>query len=713
MKNRFPSFLCLVSGFLVLHFIIPLMLSVYFPISGVSYATVFISALFTLIFGIKLKRKISVFMTYQNLIIYLTTAIVFFLPFVFKGVSVFTEAGGDIGIYLNYSKKVPNQSEFFGNQWTSSYRLYEKIFSKVSAEIKDKRFSDILKSGDMFGENFRDSSLKSFHSEINESFPPFNWEHNRVHSRNTKMKEYTGWILPQSYINFLFDHHSNLFYYIICYIMYYIGIFSFFLYVKSATSSLLIRFFSVFLLISAHAYVSVPYNHFYPAWMSNLFLLTVILSIISRANINVQFFITVFSAVVSLSFYWPFSVFFCAIFLFLIILNCRKILLNSLIFIMGINLFISFLIFPFFWGGLYNLTVSILSTLILGTKAGSFNADFLGVPHSYTNLSLYKAILGYLHLGNIPPYSSNYLLNLKYDIIFLVGCLVYAVLVSYLTVLNYKKYLLSQQFMLLAVYLFMFYIGKNTLYTQYKAFSYGLLIVYILPFTLIRRDFSPRNIWIISSLIFIFSLTLFSYRIKILQSIVFEENRESFVPMDSFDSITSDRSKVYIIEPHNTSAIFLLDSLTNEFKHMYSREYTYFSLIGISHADVLTKYNPDNFIYVKKEKQEWKTEPFWEKLEREKIIILGPGYISHAKVIVEAEIILPANQSLKFDLYKTENCVIPKVKIWDLEKREYIPYNYSTFEKEECKYHYEYKGNSKWNSILIEGRHNINFAPGK
>ncbi len=708
----------ILMGFIFFDFAIPLIGVAIFSFQMLAYLHLFFTISLLVYLILRKKIIIPTQIEIKSLAtILLIGTFIFFYPVIHKKkMGVFTEGGGDITIYLNLANHIPKDSVTAGNDGSFLLLYLEKIYEHFQKDKSDPSKSFFRNTYQKISDAKNDFE-KALGQEGSVDLvlgskynPPYFWEQERWHRVFMGINNLTGWILPQGYL-----HH--IFYFVPIGIIYFsILSFIYFLYLSliadfvwSNTGSKVKTLTILFLFVCSHAFIYPAYNHYYPAWITGLLFLFSILLFIEKENLQTRFHnleINILLSFVVLAFYWPFWIFFLISIFFYLLFVDSKIERVKSVFCDRFLLKMGFLFSaaPLIWNGLGKV-IPVFSAFFVSDSA-AFSIQYLGKSEAFFTKKILLSMLGYFQLGNIGPYSSEYLSTIKnLQITGSIG-IISICLVTGIILFSLRKWIDIKKILLLfCVYLISLLSSQGTLYNQYKALSYGLVLIYsafsiglILP----KKKYLDT---ILISLLILFSVSLLSYRIAIMQSIVGEKNRESFLSYTEFKDAIDETNPdlVYIIEPYKVSSLYLLDPMIGNVKHLYAREIFYYSQIKTSYAEMIQYFDPKNFVYLKKENGLWTKKFFFEKLEKEGLVYLAPAYFENDKLLIEGEIFFLKNKNLDITV-KPQDCQVPKLLTWNPSDKKYIPVIHSSENKQLCEFQFSISASYDLNSVLIEGR---------
>jgi hypothetical protein len=708
----------IVMGFIFFVFAIPLIGVVLFSFQMIAYLHLFFTISLLVYLILRKKIIIPTQIEIKSLAtILLAGTFIFFYPAIYKmKMGTFTEGGGDITIYQNLASHIPKDSVTAGNDGSFLALYLEKIYEHLQKDESDPKKSFWSNTYQKISDAKNDYE-KTLGQEGSVDLvlgskynPPFFWEQERWHHVFMGINNLTGWILPQGYLHhiFYFVPIGIIYFSILSFIYFlYLSLIADFVWVntKSKTKTLTI----LFLFVCSHAFIYPAYNHYYPAWITGLLFLFSILLFIEKEDLQTRFHnleINILLSFVVLAFYWPFWIFFLiSIFFYLLFVDSKvdrvkSVFCDRFLFKMGFL----FAAAPLIWNGLGKVVPVLIGFFI--SDSSVFAIEYMGKSEAFFTQKILLSMLGFFQLGNIGPYSSEYLSTIKnLQITGYIGILSVLVIMGILFFSLRKWIDIKKILLLFCVYLISLLSSQGSLYNQYKALSYGLVLIYsafsiglILP----KKKYLDT---ILISLLILFSLSLLSYRIAIMQSILGEKNRESFLSYTEFKEVIDESNPdlVYIIEPYKVSSLYLLDPMIGNVKHLYAREIFYYSQIKTSYAEMIQYFESKNFVYLKKEKGVWIRTTLQQKLEKEGLVYLAPAYFENDKLLIEGEIFFLPNKNLNITV-KPQDCQIPKLKLWNPSDKKYIPVIHSSENKQLCEFQFSIPASYYLNSVLIEGR---------
>jgi hypothetical protein len=707
----------IVFAFIIFNLALPLIVLTTFSFQLVAYLHLF-STFLSLLYLLVTKQKVLPSISEGRVVftVLLVSVSVFFYPFLHRQkMGIFTEGGGDITIYQNLANNIPDNSLFAGNKLAHTFIHLKLIYNQLQSKDYDSNKTYLAniyqKLFNAKSEYERVLGFDEANYYIGTKFnPPYFWEHERLHGFFGSINDFTGWILPQGYLHKLFRFFPiGIVYFSVLSFIYFLYILLISDFVWNNTHSKVKTFTISFVFLCSHAFIYPAYNHYYPAWVTGLIFLFCLLLFIEPKAKLFSLEINILLSFVVLAVYWPFWIFFLInIFFYLLLTNDRihkikELVVNGLwvklvfivtlspFLVIGLNIFITFLLgfFAFDTGG-----------------SGHFKQEYMGISAVFFTSKVLLSVLGFFQLGNIAPYSSDYLFSsniLEKSAWMGISCigLFFGIVIFCLR----DKLFLKNVFLLLIVYFSILISSQGNLYNQYKALSYGLVIVYLL---LAIGLIIPKKKYLDTLLIILlilFSFNLFSFRATIMGSIINETNRESFLNYGEFNDVIDEKNQdsVYIIEPHKVSSIFLLETMIGNVKHLFARETFYYSQIKTSFSEVINHFQLQNFFYLRKENGAWTKTTLKQKIEKEGLVYLAPAYFENDKLLIEGEIFFLPNKNLNITV-KPQDCQIPKLKLWNPADKKYIPVVHISENKQLCEFQFSIPASYDLNSVLIEGR---------
>lgn len=722
-NGKLNDSLSLSFGFSIFGFAVPLALSAIlsFKDIGLIHCSVFFMLLY-------FYRDINLKKIMKQIVLLLICLLIFMLPAASrKKAGIFTEFGGDIGIYMNWAKDVPDDSCFARDKFTNFSVFYSRIsegavsaFNAPKFDLKSFYDNTYSKVGEYEAKLMEDTrNAKGLNLKMGSVLnPPYNWEFERTHYVCSRYSEFTGWILPQGYIHKLFSFfHIALVYFSVLSFIYYLYISLFAEFVIWKTKSKWNQFFAILLILSSHSFIYPAYNHYFPAWITGLLYfqsLILLFSDLHKTDKLTCFLLQIFISLIILSFYYPYSPFH-GIFVLIYLLfyfrdfNLKSVKILTVVFFTAV----SFFLIPLVFHGIIYLLHFIIGNVIEKSSLEIMLTN-LGVPIPFFSLTAFKAGLGFIQHGHIPPYSNDYLSTKFLNTVFRIGA------VSYFVLLGFSlSYLIRQKqfkiFLLLIFgYLSFILSSQWSAYTQFKAFSYAMTIVFLLPLISVRFASNWIERKAVFVLISVYIISMLFYRVNIMNSMINEKSRESIISLTDFDSVIekNDQENIYIFEPHNVSAVFILETLINEVKHLYAREYSYFTRFGISYAEIINYFGIEKFRYIFRENGKWKRRSLISILKEEGIVFLAPLYFKQQNYAADAEIFFEGNQIMRLVIKPDVNpgkCITPKAAKWNQTGGKFDSLSHIKVDIEKCEYEYSIVANSGINSIIVPGRNYISY----